>query len=264
MSVELVKKNALTVIEEASNINTKYSFENLSKSLLEMQNTVKNFKINAPLIGLFSAGKSSILNKYFDKEKLLPTGIEAKTSVACEFVYDTDEYLEVVSDKNESSRKSIAELKDLTIENCSFVRMHLNSDKLMNLKDITIVDMPGLDSGYEQHNKAIKNYISSASYFIIIMDIENGTIKKSLLDFLKELDLYKLKFGFILSKYEQKEESDIEDIIKNTEETILNHIGEKVFVGKVSPHNSDIADFENILSNMQTVDIAKNNLYSKN
>ncbi|MBS4763231.1 MAG: hypothetical protein KHX06_04220 [Brachyspira sp.] len=63
MSVELVKKNALTVIEEASNINTKYSFENLSKSLLEMQNTVKNFKINAPLIGLFSAGKSSILNK---------------------------------------------------------------------------------------------------------------------------------------------------------------------------------------------------------
>ena len=262
MSVELVKKNALTVIEEASNINAKYSFENLSKSLLEMQNTVKNFKINAPLIGLFSAGKSSILNKYFDKEKLLPTGIEAKTSVACEFVYDTDEYLEVVSDKNESSRKSIAELKDLTIENCSFVRMHLNSDKLMNLKDITIVDMPGLDSGYEQHNKAIKNYISSASYFIIIMDIENGTIKKSLLDFLKELDLYKLKFGFILSKYEQKEESDIEDIIKNTEETILNHIGEKVFVGKVSPHNSDIEDFENILSNMQTVDIAKNNLYS--
>ena len=260
MSVELVKKNALTVIEEASNINTKYSFENLSKSLLEMQNTVKNFKINAPLIGLFSAGKSSILNKYLNID--LPVGIEAKTSVACEFVYDTDEYLEVVSDKNESSRKSIAELKDLTIENCSFVRMHLNSDKLMNLKYITIVDMPGLDSGYEQHNKAIKNYISSASYFIIIMDIENGTIKKSLLDFLKELDLYKLKFGFILSKYEQKEESDIEDIIKNTEETILNHIGEKVFVGKVSPHNSDIEDFENILSNMQTVDIAKNNLYS--
>ena len=246
MSVELVKKNALTVIEEASNINTKYSFENLSKSLLEMQNTVKNFKINAPLIGLFSAGKSSILNKYLNID--LPVGIEAKTSVACEFVYDTDEYLEVVSDKNESSRKSIAELKDLTIENCSFVRMHLNSDKLMNLKDITIVDMPGLDSGYEQHNKAIKNYISSASYFIIIMDIENGTIKKSLLDFLKELDLYKLKFGFILSKYEQKEESDIEDIIKNTEETILNHIGEKVFVGKVSPHNSDIEDFENILT----------------
>lgn len=260
MSVELVKKNALTVIEEASNINTKYSFENLSKSLLEMQNTVKNFKINAPLIGLFSAGKSSILNKYLNID--LPVGIEAKTSVACEFVYDSDEYLEVVSDKNESSRKSIAELKDLTIENCSFVRMHLNSDKLMNLKDITIVDMPGLDSGYEQHNKAIKNYISSASYFIIIMDIENGTIKKSLLDFLKELDLYKLKFGFILSKYEQKEESDIEDIIKNTEETILNYIGEKVFVGKVSPHNSDIEDFENILSNMQTVDIAKNNLYS--
>lgn len=260
MSVELVKKNALTVIEEASNINTKYSFENLSKSLLEMQNTVKNFKINAPLIGLFSAGKSSILNKYLNID--LPVGIEAKTSVACEFVYDTDEYLEVVSDKNESSRKSIAELKDLTIENCSFVRMHLNSDKLMNLKDITIVDMPGLDSGYEQHNKAIKNYISSASYFIIIMDIENGTIKKSLLDFLKELDLYKLKFGFILSKYEQKDETDIENIIKNTEETILNHIGEKVFVGKVSPHNSDIEDFENILSNMQTVDIAKNNLYS--
>lgn len=260
MSVESVKKNALTVIEEASNINTRYGFDNLSKKLLDAQKTVGDFKINAPLIGLFSAGKSSILNKYLNID--LPVGIEAKTSVACEFVYDSDEYLEVVSDKNESSRKSIAELKDLTIENCSFVRMHLNNDKLMNLKDITIVDMPGLDSGYEQHNKAIKNYISSASYFIIIMDIENGTIKKSLLDFLKELDLYSLNFGFILSKYEQKDETDIENIIKTTKENILNFIGKDVFVGKVSVFNSDIEDFENILTNMKVVAIAKNCLYS--
>lgn len=260
MSVDLVKKNALTVIEEASNINSRYSFDNLSKNLSEAQNTVNNFRINAPLIGLFSAGKSSILNKYLNID--LPVGIEAKTSVACEFVYDTDEYLEVITDKNESSRKTIAELKDLTIENCSFVRMHLNNDKLMNMKDITIVDMPGLDSGYEQHNKAIKNYINSASYFIIIMDIENGTIKKSLLDFLKELDLYSLNFGFILSKYEQKDETDIENIIKDTKENILNYFGKDVFVGKVSVLNSDIADFENILSNMQVIAIAKNCLYS--
>ena len=260
MSVESVKKNALTVIEEASNINTRYGFDNLSKKLSDAQKTVGGFKINAPLIGLFSAGKSSILNKYLNID--LPVGIEAKTSVACEFVYDTDEYLEVVSDKNESNRKNISELKDLTIENCSFVRMHLNNNKLANLKDITIVDMPGLDSGYEQHNKAIKNYINSASYFIIIMDIENGTIKKSLLDFLKELDLYSLNFGFILSKYEQKEEADIENIIKTTKENILNFIGKDVFVGKVSVFDSDIADFENILSNMQVVAIAKNCLYS--
>ena len=260
MSVDLVKKNALTVIEEASNINSRYSFDNLSKKLSEAQNTVNNFRINAPLIGLFSAGKSSILNKYLNID--LPVGIEAKTSVACEFVYDTDEYLEVITDKNESSRKSMAELKDLTIENCSFVRMHLNNNKLMNMKDITIVDMPGLDSGYEQHNKAIKNYINSASYFIIIMDIENGTIKKSLLDFLKELDLYSLNFGFILSKYEQKDETDIENITKNTKENILNYIGKDVFVGKVSVLNSDIADFEKILSNMQVIAIAKNYLYS--
>lgn len=260
MSVDLVKKNALTVIEEASNINSRYSFDNLSKKLYETQNTVNNFRINATLIGLFSAGKSSILNKYLNID--LPVGIEAKTSVACEFVYDTDEYLEVITDKNESSKKSIAELKDLTIENCSFVRMHLNNNKLMNMKDITIVDMPGLDSGYEQHNKAIKNYINSASYFIIIMDIENGTIKKSLLDFLKELDLYSLNFGFILSKYEQKDETDIENITKNTKENILNYFGKDVFVGKVSVLNSDIADFENILSNMQVIAIAKNCLYS--
>lgn len=260
MSVDLVKKNALTVIEEASNINSRYSFDNLSKKLSEAQNTVNNFRINAPLIGLFSAGKSSILNKYLNID--LPVGIEAKTSVACEFVYDTDEYLEVITDKNESSRKSIAELKDLTIENCSFVRMHLNNNKLMNMKDITIVDMPGLDSGYEQHNKAIKNYINSASYFIIIMDIENGTIKKSLLDFLKFLDLDSLNFGFILSKYEQKDETDIENITKDTKENILNYFGKDVFVGHVSVLNSDIADFEKILSNMQVIAIAKNCLYS--
>ena len=260
MSVELVKKNALSVIEEASSINTRYNFDSLSKKLSEIPNTVNDFKIKAPLIGLFSAGKSSILNKYLDIN--LPVGIEAKTSVACEFVFDTDEYLEVISDNNESNRKNIEELKDLTIENCSFVRMHLNSPKLLNMKDITIVDMPGLDSGYEQHNKAIRNYINSASYFIIIMDIENGTIKKSLLDFLKELNLYKLNFGFIISKYEQKSQENIEAIIKNTKDTILNFIGNDASVGKVSVKESDIADFENMLSNMQVEDIAKNCLYS--
>lgn len=260
MSVELVKKNALSVIEEASSINTRYNFDSLSKKLSEIPNTVNDFKIKAPLIGLFSAGKSSILNKYLDIN--LPVGIEAKTSVACEFVFDTDEYLEVISDNNESNRKSIEELKDLTIENCSFVRMHLHSPKLLNMKDITIVDMPGLDSGYEQHNKAIRNYINSASYFIIIMDIENGTIKKSLLDFLKELNLYKLNFGFIISKYEQKSQENIEAIIKNTKDTILNFIGNDASVGKVSVKESDIADFENMLSNMQVEDIAKNCLYS--
>ena len=115
---------------------------------------------------------------------------------------------------------------------------------------------------YKQHRNIEKNYINSASYFIIIMDIENGTIKKSLLDFLKELDLYSLNFGFILSKYEQKGEADIENIIKTTKENILNFIGKDVFVGKVSVFDSDIADFEKILSNMQVVAIAKNCLYS--
>lgn len=259
MSVESVKNNALSVIEEASSVNSRYNFENFDKKIADIKNIVKDFKVNAPLIGLFSAGKSSILNKYLNIE--LPVGIEAKTSVACEFVYDSENYLEVIDKNSQSSRKSVEELKDLTIENCSFVRMHLNSDKLVNLQDVTIVDMPGLDSGYQQHNEAIKNYITSASYFIIIMDIENGTIKKSLLDFLKELNLYKLNFGFLISKYEQKEESDIDKIIGIIKTTILSNIGEDIFVGKVSVFNSDIADFEEILSNMQVVDIAKNSVY---
>lgn len=259
MSVESVKNNALSVIEEASSVNSRYNFENFDKKIADIKNIVKDFRVNAPLIGLFSAGKSSILNKYLNIE--LPVGIEAKTSVACEFVYDSENYLEVIDKNSQSSRKTVEELKDLTIENCSFVRMHLNSDKLVNLQDVTIVDMPGLDSGYQQHNEAIKNYITSASYFIIIMDIENGTIKKSLLDFLKELNLYKLNFGFLISKYEQKDESDIDKIIGIIKTTILSNIGEDIFVGKVSVFNSDIADFEKILSNMQVVDIAKNSVY---
>lgn len=259
MSVESVKNNALSVIEEASSVNSRYNFENFDKKIADIKNIVKDFRVNAPLIGLFSAGKSSILNKYLNIE--LPVGIEAKTSVACEFVYDSENYLEVIDKNSQSSRKTVEELKDLTIENCSFVRMHLNSDKLVNLQDVTIVDMPGLDSGYQQHNEAIKNYITSASYFIIIMDIENGTIKKSLLDFLKELNLYKLNFGFLISKYEQKDESDIDKITGIIKTTILSNIGEDIFVGKVSVFNSDIADFEKILSNMQVVDIAKNSVY---
>ncbi|MEI0605736.1 dynamin family protein [Brachyspira pulli] len=255
-SIHSIKDKSLSIINDSIAIASKYDFTKTKELLENKKNVVSNFKVNAPLIGLFSSGKSSLLNKYFGIE-YLPEAITPLTAVACELYYSNDNYLEVVDNKGNISKKDVDYLSKLTSDSCAYVKMYLNNEKLSKFSDITIVDMPGLDSGYEQHNKAIRNYLNDASYFIVVVDAEQGTPKDSLLSFLKELDLYKLNFAVIITKADLKIAQDIEKIKEYTLNVISDNIGEEVFVGAVSAINNELSDFDKVITNVQVDSIVK-------
>uniref|UniRef100_UPI003F4C1DB7 dynamin family protein n=1 Tax=Brachyspira catarrhinii TaxID=2528966 RepID=UPI003F4C1DB7 len=255
-SIHSIKDKSLSIINDSISIASKYDFAKTKELLENKKDIISNFKVNAPLIGLFSSGKSSLLNKYFGIE-YLPEAITPLTAVACELYYSSDNYLEVVDNKGNISRKDVDYLSKLTSDSCAYVKMYLNNEKLSKLNDITIVDMPGLDSGYEQHNKAIRNYLNDASYFIVVIDAEQGTPKDSLLSFLKELDLYKLNFAVIITKKDIKISKDIEKIKEYTLNVISDNIGEEVFVGAVSAFNNELEDFDKVITNVQVDSIVK-------
>ena len=255
-SVNIIKEKSISIVNSCVDIASKYDFSKTKELLEAKKNIISNFKVNAPLIGLFSSGKSSLLNKYFGF-KYLPEDITPLTAVACELYYSDENYLEIVDNNGNVSKNTIEHLSELTSNSCQYVKMYINSSKLKTLTDITIVDMPGLDSGYEQHNKAIQNYLNDASFFIVIMDAAQGTPKDSLLSFLKELELYKLNFALIITKSDLKMPKDIEDIKKYSRDVIYDNIGEEVFVGAVSSINDDLADFDNVIRNVEVDSIVK-------
>ena len=254
--VNTIKEKSISILNSSIEIASKYDFSKTKELLESKKNIIANFKVNAPLIGLFSSGKSSLLNKYFGFTHL-PEDITPLTAVACELYYSDENYLEIIDNSGHVSRNTIEYLSNLTSDSCSYVRMHVNNDKLKTLTDITIVDMPGLDSGYEQHNKAISNYLNDASFFIVIMDAEQGTPKDSLLSFLKELELYNLNFALIITKSDLKIPKDIENIKQYSKDVIYNNIGEEVFVGAVSAKNNELSDFDKVVSNVQVESIVK-------
>ncbi|GAA7207519.1 hypothetical protein ID0449_06720 [Helicobacter pylori] len=57
-----------------------------------------------PIVGNFSAGKSTLLNCFLEKS-VLPTAITPEISLATELHYSANERIEVFSNNDEKSRK---------------------------------------------------------------------------------------------------------------------------------------------------------------
>lgn len=117
--------------------------------------------VKVPFVGDFSAGKSSLLNAFLDRQELLPTDITPETAVSYELWYAEDEMLELWKNNSLAGTYKIEEIKKLNVSPGDIVKVYLNNGKIkdLNQRGIVLVDMPGVDSGIEAHTSAILNYI---------------------------------------------------------------------------------------------------------
>jgi len=172
---------------------------------------IENLELLVPVVGEFSAGKSSAINLFLEKE-VLPVGITPETSLATELRYSEDEYIEAIKEDG----IEVFEIEDMQkikerAKEFEYLRVFLNNKKLKSIEPFILVDMPGFDSPIELHNKAILNYLAKGVYFIVLMSVEKGNISKRLY---KELDLISefRDFSFCLSKTNLKSKEGIEEI----------------------------------------------------
>ena len=188
----IIKETVKQVIE--SNLLTDETLNKGKQQAQQLLDSIdQNFTIKVPLVGDFSAGKSSLLNALMGRE-VLPTSIRPETAVSYELYYAPVEVAELYRNGSEISNCTLDEIKTLDVKPGDIVKVHVDNLKIKSLfdKGITLVDMPGSDSGIEAHQKAILSYLQEGSAFVTLVDIEQGSIKGSNLKFMQEILGYNL------------------------------------------------------------------------
>ena len=250
-----LKENYLEKIEQIKDIINKYDLD-FNKEDSKIIEEIKNFTVKVLMLGVFNAGKSTLLNKFLNDTKFLKVNSEAETAVPCELKYSTDEKTLV----HKTNGKIIRELKDYNVRaeegaGIEYLEKFLDILKLKELGDIILVDMPGLDSSNDAHEEAINKYINAGAYYILLTDPENGGIKDSTEKFLSKILKYPEQFSVLLTKTDLSSIEHCEDVIDDLKEQFSDK-NLNIFIGKTK--RDDYRDFERILESIEY-----NNIFRK-
>ena len=250
-----LKENYLEKIEQIKDIINKYDLD-FNKEDSKIIEEIKNFTLKVLMLGVFNAGKSTLLNKYLDEKGLLKVNSEAETAVPCELKYSTDEKTLV----HKTNGKIIRELKDYNVRaeegaGIEYLEKFLNNKKLKELGDMILVDMPGLDSSNDAHEEAINKYINAGAYYILLTDPENGGIKDSTQRFLDKILKYPEQFSVLLTRTDLSSIEHCENVVNNLKDQFFDQ-NLDIFIGKTK--RGDYRDFERILESIEYNSIFKN------
>lgn len=206
---------ALDKVSEVSPLLIGDAQNELKRKSEEFMNMVEESRyIKVPLVGVFSAGKSSLLNIFTQKPGMLPVDTMPETAVAYELYYAASECVELYRNGSKIDTKPLAEITRLDTKPGDIAKVYCTSEPIKELqeKGIVLVDMPGIGSGIERHDAAIFNYINSGTAFILIVDAEQGSLRGSTLAFMHELSQYSMFPAVLVSKTDKKTEADVKDI----------------------------------------------------
>lgn len=219
----------------------------------EKQSIVSELKesgsIKVPVVGDFSSGKSSLLNAFMGVGELLPVDITPETAVAYELYYEIHERVELYREGQKIDEKPLDGIKSLSTRPGDIAKVYVNSTPIRDfeMRGITLVDMPGIDSGIKEHNDAILNYINKGTVFILCVDCGGGSLRQSTLAFIGELSKYNLKPAILLTKTDKKPASELGGILEYVQFQSRKAIGQETFVGAVCAHSNDVAAFGQFL-----------------
>ena len=241
-------EEAIKVAQESINVESVMNGINETATLLT-DRIRKDTYIKIPVVGDFSAGKSTLLNHSLIGRKLLPTDINPTTAVSYELWFASQEKLEIWKDGKLDDTVDVSEIGNLQVGPGDIVKVFLNNEKIKRLNEngIVVVDMPGIGSGIEAHNSAILNYLKEGTFFIIAVDVEQGTLCSSTMAFINEIKNYGLSAAVLVTKSDKKTLEEAEKVKTDIGLLAKKLIGTETFVGMTSSSNEQFEDIENIL-----------------
>lgn len=188
---------------------------------------VMETELVVPVIGAFSAGKSSLLNALINNE-VLPVGIAPETELATELRYSSEPYLLAIRPDGSQERLEVEALSSINRRSNEFthLRLYLNSEALRAIAPLVLVDMPGFGSSLENHNKAISYYLPRAVHFVVLTSIEDGNITQSMLRKLDELKTYNTDFTFLLSKCNLRAADQVDEVLAYINDQLSVYFGQ--------------------------------------
>ncbi len=182
---------------------------------------IKETELLIPVIGAFSAGKSSLLNSFLGENRL-PEKITPETALATELRYSENDYIEAVNSNDDIETFSIDDIEKIKDRASEFkyLRMHLKNKKLENIEPLILVDMPGFESPLDLHNQAIMEYINRGVHYVVLTSVEDGSLTKSMRRQLENIQEYGRGFSFFLSKTNLKPQTEVEEIKEQVQEQL--------------------------------------------
>ena len=184
---------------------------------VEIRQGMNTFEVCVVVIGAFSAGKSAMLNTFL-KRDILSEGQRPETALASELVYDTSDYVEAFSN-GQVKTMTPAEARSLNVDQYDYLRWHLRNEALAGIPGYTLVDMPGFNSGIQAHNKALLRYVDRAAAYLLVIDVEDGGVKQSMGDFLREIRNYEHNLAIVVSKCNLKSAETAAEVAENIKRT---------------------------------------------
>jgi len=166
-----------------------------------------------PVVGAFSAGKSSLLNAIIGSS-ILPMDIKPETAIPTELRHDTQERLEALFADGRTERFGIEQLPALQerAEELQLLRLYINRPALKGLAPLVLVDMPGFNSPLDAHNKAIAHYIGEGAHYLFVVSVEEGSLHKQILRNMNEVTLMGRNFSVCVNKADLKPVADVQGI----------------------------------------------------
>ena len=205
------KKQFLDYIGEVKNIIS--PLEISDNKLSEIQGNITGAELIVPVVGGFSAGKSTLLNSFLGNE-ILPTAVTPETALATELRYSDSNYIEAVTASGAVERHQLADfarLKD-NAQNFKNLRVYLNNENLKAIQPLVLVDMPGFNAPIENHNQAILNYLERGVFFVFLTSIEDGNITLSMKREIDNLQQIGKGFAFCISKTNLRAPNDVKAV----------------------------------------------------
>lgn len=192
-------KNAIDVVES---LETKY--ELTTDEIKKMRELLVDFKVFVPLIGRFSAGKSALINNILGwNTEVCKENIGVETAIPTEIFAGKEDIACICRpEKQYVSMEQFLDIRDsINAQNAEVVKLQLmDNDILEQFPNVALVDMPGLDSGYEIHDKAIEYYIRKSMAYILVFPADELTIPQSMEPILNDLNIYDMPMCVVITK----------------------------------------------------------------
>lgn len=266
MNNVLKYQTALDKVAEVAPLLVGEAQDELKKKSEEFMAEVQDSQyIKVPLVGVFSAGKSSLLNVFTQKPGMLPVDSMPETAVAYELYYATNECVELYRNGNKVDTKPLQDIKMLKTEPGDIAKVYCTSETVKSLqeKGIILVDMPGIGSGIERHDAAIFNYIKEGTAFVLIVDAEQGSLRGSTLAFMHELSQYGMFPAVLVSKIDKKPEDDVKDIVEYIRYQMTKLGNNNPFISTVCAVNNDLSGLNNFLDSLNAEALVTEKLSKK-
>lgn len=224
----------------------------------------REFVVPVPLVGAFSAGKSSLINALIGSP-VFSTNIDPETAVPAEVRHgETESLTGCLPDGRRIplDRQAVRENRLEALQNGGWVEAVLPIPQLASLSHLLLVDMPGWDSGVKAHSAAIDNYASRSLAYGVVVSADEGNLRESIRKALKELAVRDMPVFAIVSKADRKPPEDVDAIVEQVRQEIINTMGRPPFKAiKVSARKNDMGEF---IAALQELESQAEPLFAKN